>query len=314
MLAAITGGDSPIGRALQKVLGLRGVRFRTLAPAEPPSDLAACGEWIVGEENNADKVSALLEGADVLFHIGRATPATGDVSRTELAALAVLLPEALDRGVPMHFLSCSAVFRPADGSPAEPVSEESPLSPASPFGAAKAAWEQTLRLWSEHNGLRYVVYRVPTVVPEFLLYTSVSARYLRAGIQRGEIFPHAYDEGKRWGMSYIHSEDVARVLADAVGRPDLFGQTFHLSADQWISEHELAEISYRVLCDFMIPCKWRPPLPDTPTGLIGDVWLANAKARRILNLDVGNSVPRLIAKLRVWVDDFASTARLRVAK
>jgi len=314
MLVAITGGDGPIGRALQKALATRSVAFRTLVPSEPPLEISRVGEYVIGDETDADKVARLVEGADVLIHLGRAHVAPEeDFCQDELIAQSTLIPAAHRRGMELHFLSSSEVFTPPANPAEKPLDETEPVEPSSPLGVAKVAWEQTLRIWGENKGLRYVIYRVPTVVPEFLSYSNLCARYLRAGYRNGEIFPHAH-QGDRWGMCYVHAEDAARLIADTIGRTEAFGDIFHVAADQWIAEHELAEMSYRVLRDFMIPCKWHPPLPETPRTLIGEVWLDNTKAKRVLGLDVSNSVARLATKMRLWIDDFGSTARLPAAE
>jgi nucleoside-diphosphate-sugar epimerase len=284
-------------------------------PSYQPSEIPSGGEFVIGSETDGAAVKALLDDADALVHLGRPDlPAKEDLCQTELASLAVLIPAVHERGIKLHFLSSSEVFTPPPEPSPAPLDEQASVAPSSPLGVAKVMWEQTLQIWGEHKGLRYAIFRVPTVVPEYLVYNSVSARYLRAGFKTGESFPHAHDAGKRWGTCYVHAEDVAGLIAGALGRSEAIGETFHVAADEWISEHELAEISYRVLCDFMIPCKWRPPSASTPTGLVGDVWLDNRKAKGVLNLDVANSIARLATKLRLWVDDFASTARLRVAR
>ena len=307
---AISGGDSPVGRALAKVLDARSIGYRILLGSKPASALSPQGEYLVGDETDSAKVEWLLVQAEALVHLGRVDVSpSDDFCQGELAGQATLIPAAQERSIELHFLSSAEVFTPSPDA----VDEQAPVAPSSPLGVAKVAWEQTLRIWREHKGLQYVVYRVPTVVAEYLSYGNTCARYLRQGFKSGNIRPQAY-RGERWGLSYIHAEDVATVIADTIGRRDAWGETFHLSADRWISEIDLAEMSYRVLNDFMIPCKWTPPTPDVPTELVGDVWLDNRKAKQRLGLSVENSISRLARKLRLWVDDFGSTARLPGAK
>jgi len=315
MRIAMTGGDGPIGRALQKALAIRSVESRALIPSRTASETPAVGDYLIGDETDPAAVEALLEGADALIHLGRAdAPPAEDICQSELLGQAALIPAAHRRGLELHFFSSGEVFTPPPDASAAPLDEDAPVEPSTSLGVAKVMWEQTLQIWGEHKGLRHVVYRVPTVVPEYLIYNGVSARYLRAGFKTGEIFPHAYDDGKRWGACYVHAEDAANLIADTVGHSEAFGEVFHVAADQWISEYEMAEMSYRVLGDFMIPCKMRSTVADASGGLVGGVWLDNKKAKRLLNLDVANSVERLMTKLRLWIDDFGSTARLRVAK
>jgi len=314
MFVAMTGGDGPLGRALQKVLAARSIGFRTLVASEPPAEVARVGEHLVGHDADGDTVEALLEGAAVLLHLGHTMIAPADeFCQEELAAQATLIPAAHERGIELHYLSTSEVFSPRPKTAGQPLTEDCPTEPASPLGVAKLAWEQTLRIWTEHKGLHAVIYRVPTVVPEFLTYTHPCARYLRAGFKTGEIVPQAH-EGGRWGMGFVHAEDVARLIAGAIGGPEVFGQTFHVATDRWLSEQELAEMSHLVLNDFMIPSKLRPAPDDAPTSPVGEVLLDSTKARKKLGLDTANSVPRLVSKLRVWIDDFGSTVRLPVAK
>jgi len=313
MRIAITGGDGPVGRALQKVLTARAADFRCLVSSEPPLELARLGEYVVGSETDPEAVDELLDGAGALIHLGRTgVPAADEFCQDELLGQSTLIPVARERLIEIHFLSSSQVFTPPPDPRVQAFGEEDPIEPASPLGVAKAAWEQTLRIWGERKGLRFVIYRVPTVVPEFLGYSSVFARYLRTGYREGVIAPRAY-EGDRWGTCYVHAEDVAAVLADTIGREDVMGETFHLAAEQWISEHELAEMSYRVLRDFMIPSKWNPAPSQAMDELTGDVCLDTSKARVMLRIEIANSVARLATKLRFWIDDFGSTARLPIA-
>jgi UDP-glucose 4-epimerase len=290
------------------------VEFRALLSAEPPHELAALGEHLVGDETDAATVEQLLEDTDVLVHLGRVIPSPADdFCQEELAGQATLIPAANERGLEMHFISSSEVFTPPADAASNRVPEDAAVEPASPLGVAKLAWEQTLRIWEQHHELHNVVYRVPTVVAEYLSYSDLTARYLRAGFKTHEITPRAHG-ADRWGVCYVHAEDVARLLADTIGRDEAYGEIFHVAADEWLSEQDLAEMSYRVLRDFMIPCKWKPPAAGGPAGLVNDVWLDNSKAKEKLGLDVINSGARLVTKLRVWVDDFGSTARLPVAQ
>lgn len=307
---AISGSDGAVGRALQKALALESIPFRTLGASKLPAEYSRIGEHIDGDETDPAKVKELMKGATSLVHLGRVgvTP-DEDFCQEELAGMATLLPAVCDRGIEIHFVSSSEVFSPPADPSKEKVDEETPIEPSSSLGVAKQAWEQTLKIWARQKGLRYVLYRVPFVVAEYLSYTSRSARYLRAGFRKGVITPKP-QPGDRWGISYVHAEDVAKTIARSVGLEKAYGEAYHLSADQWLPESELAEMSYRVLHDFMIPCKWFPPNDEAPSGLVNSVWLDNRKAVEALGLDVSNSGVRIMQKLRIWVDDFGSTAHL----
>jgi nucleoside-diphosphate-sugar epimerase len=314
MRVALTGGDGAVGRSLQKALRMRAVDFRSLVPSEPPLEMARMGEYVIGAESDAAAVERLLDGVTVLVHLGRSSlPVSDDFCQEELFGQATLIPAARERSIEVHFLSANEVFSPPSEPAARLFTEEDPVEPSTPLGVAKVAWEQTLRIWGEHKGLRFVIYRVPLVVPEYLSYSNVMARYLRNGYREGVITPRAR-ENDRWGTCYVHAEDVANVIADGFGRDDVMGETFHVASDQGIREYDLAEMSFNILRDFMILCKWNPLPPEKELSeLIGNVWLDNSKAKQTFHVDLSGSVARLAAKLRLWIDDFGSTARLPVA-
>jgi UDP-glucose 4-epimerase len=134
------------------------------------------------------------------------------------------------------FTSSIAVYGHANS----PVTEETPTIPADPYGIAKLAVEQELRISHEMFGLPYIVFRPHNVYGE---RQNIADRYRNVvgifmnQILRGEplsIFGHGTQTR---AFSYI--SDVAPVLADSIHRPEARNQIFNIGAGRPASINEL---------------------------------------------------------------------------
>jgi len=142
------------------------------------------------------------------------------------------------------FTSSIAVYGHANS----PVTEEMPAIPADPYGVAKLAVEQELRITREMFGLPYIIFRPHNVYGE---RQNIADRYRNVvgifmnQILRGEPLSIFGDGTQTRAFSYI--SDVAPVVADSILRPDGCDQIFNIGAGRPYSINELGAVVSRAM-------------------------------------------------------------------
>jgi UDP-glucose 4-epimerase len=142
------------------------------------------------------------------------------------------------------FTSSIAVY----GRASPPVTERMPTAPADPYGVAKAAVEQDLRITREMFGLPYIIFRPHNVYGE---RQNIADRYRNVvgifmnQILRGQSLTIFGDGTQTRAFSYI--SDVAPVLAGAIQRPEAMDQIFNIGAGRPYSINELGETVCRAM-------------------------------------------------------------------
>jgi UDP-glucose 4-epimerase len=142
------------------------------------------------------------------------------------------------------FTSSIAVY----GHASPPVTEVMPTAPADPYGVAKAAVEQELRITREMFGLPYIIFRPHNVYGE---RQNIADRYRNVvgifmnQILRGEPLTIFGDGSQTRAFSYI--SDVAPVLADAIARPGAIDQIFNVGSGRPYTINELGETVSRAM-------------------------------------------------------------------
>jgi UDP-glucose 4-epimerase len=142
------------------------------------------------------------------------------------------------------FTSSIAVY----GHTAPPVSEEMPTAPEDPYGVAKAAVEQELRISRDVFGLRSIVFRPHNVYGERQnigdRYRNVVGIFMNQ-ILRGEPLT-IFGDGTQT-RAFSHVSDVAPVIAASIQRPDAYDRIFNIGADRAVSVNELGEAVSRAM-------------------------------------------------------------------
>jgi UDP-glucose 4-epimerase len=142
------------------------------------------------------------------------------------------------------FASSIAVY----GRAASPVTEETPTTPDDPYGVAKAAVEQDLRVSREVFGLRSIIFRPHNVYGE---RQNIGDRYrnvvgiFMSKILHGEPLP-IFGDGTQT-RAFSHIADVAPVIAESIERPDAYDQIFNIGADRPYSINELGDTVSRAM-------------------------------------------------------------------
>ena len=157
-----------------------------------------------------------------------------------------LINAAINHGVKCFvFTSSIAVY---GASPVLPITEEAPGHPEDPYGIAKLAVEQELRVCKEMFDLDYIVFRPHNVYGERQnigdKYRNVVGIFMNQILQGNPMTVFGDGEQSR-AFSYI--ADVAPVIAQSIDVPGAYNQVFNIGADQPYTVNHLAESVARAM-------------------------------------------------------------------
>jgi len=121
------------------------------------------------------------------------------------------------------------------------MTEAGPVHPEDPYGIAKLAVEQELRVCKELFDLDYIIFRPHNVYGERQnigdKYRNVVGIFMNQILQ-GMPMTIFGDGTQTRAFSYI--EDVASIIADSIYMKEAYNQVFNVGADQPYSVNELA--------------------------------------------------------------------------
>lgn len=141
------------------------------------------------------------------------------------------------------FTSSIAVY----GTAQLPMTEEIVPQPEDPYGIAKYAVEQELKVSHEMFGLNSVIFRPHNVYGEFQnigdKYRNVIGIFMNQ-IMRGEPLTIYGDGTQTRAFSYI--KEISPIIVQSARNTDAYGQVFNVGADTPYSVNELAEEVCRV--------------------------------------------------------------------
>ena len=142
------------------------------------------------------------------------------------------------------FTSSIAVY----GSNQLPMSEDMVPQPEDPYGIAKLAVEQDLRVAHEMFGTNYVIFRPHNVYGERQnigdRYRNVIGIFMNQ-IMRGEPLTIFGDGRQTRAFTYVG--DIAPVIAQAPSTPTAYGEVFNVGADTPEEVNRLAELVGRAM-------------------------------------------------------------------
>lgn len=142
------------------------------------------------------------------------------------------------------YASSIAVYGDAAGQ----AHEEMTVAPEDPYGVAKAAVEQELRISRRLFGLRSVIFRPHNVYGP---RQNIGDRYRNVvGIFMNQILADKaltiFGDGTQT-RAFTHVADVAPIIAESIFRPEVYDQTFNIGSDQTYTINELGEMVSRAM-------------------------------------------------------------------
>jgi UDP-glucose 4-epimerase len=133
-------------------------------------------------------------------------------------------------------------------SPELPMSEETTPHPEDPYGIAKLAVEQELRVCKEMFDLNYIIFRPHNVYGERQnigdKYRNVVGIFMNQILQDKPMTIFGNGEQSR-AFSYI--SDVAPIIAESICVPQAYNQIFNIGADQPYTVNQLAQAVARAM-------------------------------------------------------------------
>jgi len=202
-----------------------------------------------------------------------------------VVAAVKLLQAMRQAGVPrLIYTSTSSVYRPSG----EPLSENAPLDPLSPYAETKYLFERALHLLGRRMGIGYTIFRFFNVagatehvwewpyhqtrlIPMCLRVASGELPYI-------PIYGRDYDTPDGTCIrDYVHVADVAEAHVLALRQPVGYNSDFNLGLGQGHSTAEVVECCQRVTGK-PIPSEKQPRRINEPARLVS----SPAKAQQIL--------------------------------
>lgn len=207
----------------------------------------------VGDVRSPDDVARALDGADVVFHEAARVSVRSSVKQffedadtNFMGTLNLLRCSAAGRVRKIVFASSMAVY--ADSPRPEPVSEEHPREPISPYGIAKLASEMYCLQIARDNGIDCHVLRYfNTYGPgqTFTPYVGVITIFIRRLLRKER--PMIYGDGEQ-RRDFVHVDDVVRANLLCLRSPVRHG-VFNVGTGRATSVNEIAAL----LCERIDP-------------------------------------------------------------
>ena len=191
------------------------------------------------------------------------------------------------------FTSSIAVY---GASPQLPMTEETPPHPEDPYGIAKLAVEQELRVCREMFGLNYIIFRPHNVYGERQnigdKYRNVVGIFMNQILQ-GKPMTIFGDGTQTRAFSYVG--DVAPIIAESIEVPAAYNQVFNVGADQPHSVNDLASAVARAM-------GVEPRIVHVPArNEVSNAYSSHEKVRRVFGARDLCSLDDGLARMAEWV-------------
>jgi len=252
----VTGGAGFIGSHVAEALINRGYSVTILDDLSGGfvDNIAPGASFVEGSINDVELVNRLFEQERYtnVFHLAAyaAEGLSHFIKRfnynNNLIGSANLINASINYGVKCFvFTSSIAVY---GTTPQLPMTEETPPHPEDPYGIAKLAVEQELRVCKEMFDLNYIVFRPHNVYGE---RQNIGDKYRNVvGIFMNQILQGKpmtiFGDGNQT-RAFSHIADVAPIIAESIDVSQAYNQIFNIGADQPYSVNKLAECVARAM-------------------------------------------------------------------
>ena len=219
-------GSGPIGSAVAALLVQRGqsVRLVTRSGSGPKHPLI---ERVAADAGDADRLTALTEGADVLYNCANPKYTRWETLWPPLAG--AMLTAARRSGAVLAITGNLYGYGPVPGGR---MTEDTPLAATGRKGRVR------IRMWQDAlaGGVRTVEVRGSDYVGAGA--ASVFSQVLLPAIAKGRT---AWMPGDlNAPHSYTYTGDMARTLVDLAGDERAWGRAWHVPSAPAVTAHELA--------------------------------------------------------------------------
>ena len=300
----VTGGAGFIGSHVTEALVNKGNQVTVLDDLSGGfiDNVVSGAEFVQGSINNIDLINNLFEDKkfDYVFHLAAyaAEGLSHFIKRfnytNNLIGSVNLINASINFDVKCFvFTSSIAVY---GASPTLPMTEETYPHPEDPYGIAKLAVEQELKVCKEMFGLNYVIFRPHNVYGE---RQNIGDKYRNVvGIFMNQILQDkpmtVFGDGTQTrAFSYI--ADVAPIIAESIEIPTAYNQIFNIGADIPYTINELAETVAKAM-EIEPQIAYRPARNE-----VKDAYSSHEKVQRIFGQRELMSLDNGIRRMAIWV-------------
>jgi UDP-glucose 4-epimerase len=259
--------------------------------------------WEKADCRDPEAYQHLLDGVDVVYHCaaapyeGLSVFSPGVVYENTLLSTIGLLRASINAGVG-RFIFCSSMSRYGHGEP--PFTEDMPTAPVDPYGEAKVAAEQAVKMLCDLHGVEWVI-AVPHNVygpgqrywDPYRNVPAIMANRVLAGKR-----PVIYGDGsQRRSLSYI--ADVVAPLIAMANHPAAPGQVFNVGpGGEGVTIADLAE---RIigLAGADVQPEFYPGRPSE----VHQAYCSDEKTRTVLGYESQWDLDAGLAELIAWIDE-----------
>lgn len=203
------------------------------------------------------------------------------------------------------FTSSIAVY----GKGQLPMKEEVTPAPEDPYGIAKFAVEQELKITHEMFGLNYVIFRPHNVYGE---YQNLGDKYRNVV----GIFMNQLKQGKKLSVfgdglqtrAFSYVGDVAPYIARAVDVPAAYGQVINIGADQEYTVKDLAKAVMKAM-DAEGELMYLPARKE-----VVHAYSDHTKAREIFGIKTTTDLQTGLKKMADWAKQSEAVQTKRFAE
>lgn len=247
----LIGGSGFVGASVIESLVQRGLRVVVPTRRVPRRTSPPSVEWIAADVNADGVLDALMPGVDAVINlVGILHDRDGSAPfGRDFRAAHVELPRKIVAA--MHAAGVRRLIHVS----ALRASDDAP----SAYLRSKAAGEAVLR---EADGIEVTIFRPSVIFGAGDAFLNLFARLLR-------VFPVLPLAGAAARFQPVFVDDVARVLVDAIDRPETVGQVYELGGPSVYPLRALVEYvaACRGLCRLVVPLPM--PLAYLQAGLLG---------------------------------------------
>jgi UDP-glucose 4-epimerase len=192
------------------------------------------------------------------------------------------------------FTSSIAVY----GEGELPLRESHTPRPEDPYGIAKYAVEQELKVSHEMFGLDYVIFRPHNVYGEYQnigdRYRNVVGIFMNQLMQGKEL--SVFGDGQQTrAFSYVG--DISPQIANCVNIPEAINQVFNVGAEKEYTVLELAEAVMKAM-EMTGEVRHLPPRNE-----VMHAWSDHSKARGVFGEEKVTSLEEGLHKMALWVKE-----------
>jgi len=304
-ICLVTGGAGFIGSHLVEALAARGVRVRVLDDfstglRDNLAPFAAAAEIIAGDVADPAVVSRAMNGVEVVFHLAalasvqKSIEEPASTHRACATGTLQVLDAARRQGVRRLVYAASSS---AYGLPSGPVqTEDEPLRPLSPYGAAKLAGELYAEAFARSYGLETVRLRFFNIFgPRQRAdspYSGVIALFTAA--LSAARTPTIFGDGLQT-RDFTYVTDVVQALLQAATVPGITAQVYNVGTGRPVSLLELLSALNKLLGTRIAP-KHADPRAGDVRHSCADI----SRARRDLGYNPAVTFEEGLAHTLAW--------------